>query len=96
METFGDRKSVTSERRRDTLMALARMDEPVSIAEIPVSTPELRKHYANRTDQTLRRDIRALEASGFVKISGGKVAARIELIEAFLPPSGITPDSIFS
>ena len=95
-EAFSDRKSVTTGRRRDVLMALSHMDEPVPIANIPVSTSELRKHYANRTDQTLRRDIRALEAAGFVKISGGKVAARIELIEAFLPPSGIAPDSISS
>lgn len=81
--TFKDKESDVDTRRRH--LALDLRFEPVSLVRVREISPRVAKDYANKSDRTLRRDIKALEELGLVKVEDGTVRTKMESILAFLP-----------
>ena len=83
---------VTEERQRTLLIQLSTKPEPVPIDELRDISPEMRSLYAQRTDQTVRRDVQKLLRMGLLKRVGGAVSANLDMMTEFLPASGIAPN----
>lgn len=83
--------SPTDTRRLELLQELSRQHEPVSIIQLPLRSPRVAKNYATLTNKTLFRDIRKLIRMRLVVVEKGKIRARKERIQAFLPPQAILP-----
>ena len=81
----GHKKSATTDRRRWLLLDLSRKGVPVPWRELMTLTTRLAKAYATRTTKTLARDVNSLVKLGLAERVGGKVRARTEVIQAFLP-----------
>ncbi|MBI4704104.1 MAG: Fic family protein [Deltaproteobacteria bacterium] len=78
-------KSATTDRRRWLLLDLSRQPAPVRRRDLMALTPRLAKAYATKTTKTLSRDINTLIELGLAIQEGGRVHARTEVIQAFLP-----------
>ncbi len=83
--------SPTDTRRLQLLQDISRQPEPLSISQLPLKSPRVAKNYANLTSKTLFRDVRKLIRMKLVIIEKGKIRARKERIQAFLPPQAILP-----
>jgi Fic family protein len=81
----------TDTRRLELLQEISRQPGLVSISQLPMRSPRVAKNYANLTPKTLVRDVRKLIKMRLVVIEGGKIRARKERIQAFLPPQAILP-----
>lgn len=77
--------SATSWRRRDLVLALSRVPNPVSLDGLRLIAPEVERHYRQRGDRTLLRDVQFLIAEGLVRQRPGGYVANFEAIQAFLP-----------
>jgi Fic family protein len=74
-----------STRRLDLAIALAER-ETVPASKLSLLTPEIARAYAKKTAKTLSRDVNALAELGLIEVSSVGVRARVEIIQAFLPP----------
>jgi Fic family protein len=84
-EAFGDRKTEVERRRRDLVLALSEVDEPVKLARLPDLNPRLASAYHGKTRMVLNRDLNALrEMRLIVRGKGGSIANK-KIVEAFLP-----------
>jgi Fic family protein len=83
--------SPTDTRRLELLQDISRQPEPVSVSQLMARSPRVAKNYASLTNKTLFRDVRKLVKMRLVVIEHGKIRARKERIQAFLPPQAILP-----
>lgn len=84
-ERFGDKKtSTTQKRRRDFVLELSRFDW-VSVAGLEELTPKIARFYSAAGDRMLQRDLNAVADMALVERRYGKVRARKNIIQAFLP-----------
>jgi len=84
-QAFREKKtSPAQKRRRDLILALSTR-EWVEVEEVELITPKLAREYATAGDRMLQRDLNALAKLGLVERTFGKVRARREIIQAFLP-----------
>ncbi len=72
------------ERQRKLLLALGSRGEPVSIAAIRTIDPELSAMYGRVQSRMVSLDLAALTTAGLIRIEGGMVRARFELVRPFL------------
>lgn len=84
-EKFKDKKtSPTQKRRRDLVLELSNFDE-VAVSEIEDLSVKLAKLYSSR-ERMLQRDLNAISSMNLIERKHhGKVRARKEIIQAFLP-----------
>jgi len=88
-EAFLDESGSAARRRRNLVLDLSEMDEPVPRAKVSQVSPRVAEAYATMTDMTLTRDLSELAEMGLVvKDSSGWRACR-ESILAFLPRGGL-------
>jgi len=84
-QAFREKKtSPAQKRRRDLVLALSKK-EWVSIDEVELISPKLAREYATAGDRMVQRDLNALAKLGLVARTFGKVRAKREIIQAFLP-----------
>jgi cell filamentation protein, protein adenylyltransferase len=87
-DQFVDKNKAADLRRRDLIEDLSRIkDEPKALPyqQLPLISPRVAKHYANKTSRTLIRDVQELYKMRLVTYDKGLVRARKEEILAFLP-----------
>jgi hypothetical protein len=84
-ECFRDESGATAKRRRDLILDLGAVTEPVPAGKGAELTPRLARYYAGKSAKTLQRDLVAGEALGLIERKPEGVRARRELILAFLP-----------
>lgn len=86
-EQFRDHSSEAGKRRRELVLDLSDYGDGVDHHRLLQLSPVIARAYANRTPKTLTRDLGVLRDMGLVELlPQGRVRARQELIEAFLPP----------
>jgi Fic family protein len=85
-EQFAGRKGAADLRRRELILRLGELKEPIKTSEVMNMTPRLARDYAGKTDKTLTRDINVLLEMGLIRrLPGRRLRARNEIIRAFLP-----------
>lgn len=85
-EKFQGQKSPADSRRRELVLALGSEGAMVHIRDVMGLTPRLAREYHDKTEKTLSRDINVLREMGLIRRAPGrKIAARSDLIQAFLP-----------
>ena len=92
-EKFRDMTRPSDVRRRHLALDLSSRVEPIPISGIPEVSPRLARLYAQRSTQTLHRDVEALVKMGLVELTVGGVRARRETILSFLPRRKNVADS---
>jgi len=84
-EAFGEKKSNADRRRRDLVLALSDLAEPVRLAKIPGISPRMAEAYQGNVRMKLNRDLNILQGMHLI-IRGAKGnRANKEVVEAFLP-----------
>jgi len=81
-DIFDGRSKTGDLRRRMLIEALGREDGPVRIGKLRYLTPQLAEAYAGKSEKTLSRDVRWLEAEGLVQRSLHGVSALRDGVEA--------------
>ena len=84
-EMFGDRKTEVDRRRRNLVLALSQVDEPVRMAKVPEKLPRMAAAYANKTRMVLNRDLNALKEMKLITRGAEGSRANKTIVEAFLP-----------
>jgi Fic family protein len=85
-QQFHGKKSPSDARRRELVLQLGSAGQIVRIVDLMGLGPRLAKEYAGKTEKTLSRDLNALVEMRLIKrLPGRQVAARSDLILAFLP-----------
>jgi Fic family protein len=85
-EEFGKRaKTASASRMKDLVLELSKRSTPVPRKELTSLSAPIAVAYNDTTDKTLSRDLNALEAMGLIKRAPEGIAARKDLILAFLP-----------
>lgn len=79
------RTSPTQKRRRDLVLELSRHEGWKTLAEVLQLSPAIAAEYARAGDRMLQRDVNALAKLKLVQRQHGKVRARTEIMQAFLP-----------
>ncbi len=79
------KRSSAMQRRRELVLELGRISEPVAKAEIPFLTPALARGYAGKTRKTLTRDLNWLAQERLIARAGRAYRANIGLMWAFVP-----------
>lgn len=75
---FRDKEGDVNIRRRRLVLDLSNKEEPVPIAEIRHISPRIAEAYADRTDRTVRSDLRVLSEMGLVSLTDIGVQIRQE------------------
>ena len=93
MDQFVDKTKPADLRRRDLIEDLSRIVEPQAIPyqQVPLISPRVAKHYAQKTTKTLIRDIEQLYEMRLLTYEKGLIRARKEEILAFLPTQAMLP-----
>jgi len=86
-DRFRNRDRVTDIRRRRLLIDLSLRTDPVPVPEVRHLTPRIAEAYADKTDKTVKRDVKELERMGLVVNAPEGVRAKREIMLAFLPPT---------
>ena len=84
-EAFGDRKTAVERRRRDLVLGLSEVVEPVKLSKLPELNPRLASAYHGKTRMVLNRDLNALLKMQLVVRGKGGSLANKKIVEAFLP-----------
>ncbi len=84
---FQGRDSKTENRRRRLVIDLSHQEKPVPQSKLRHISPRVAEFYAGHTERTLMRDVELLDAQGFVEQTPAGVRARIETMQAFMPPT---------
>lgn len=87
MDQFAEMTKASDLRRRDLIEDLSRVEGPEAIPyqQVPLISPRVAKHYAQKTTRTLIRDIQELHSMRLLQYDKGLIRARKEEILAFLP-----------
>ena len=85
------KSSTTHKRRRDVVLELSRHDW-METSRIELLTPEITREYAAAGGRMVQRDLNAIAELGLIDRKHGKVRAKKELIQAFLPARVIKED----
>ncbi len=85
-EVYKHRVGDVEKRRRDLLIEISKEPQPILIHNLRRNAG-IANAYGKSTDRVLARDIQILKDERFLEVKGGKVRARKELIESFLPHS---------
>jgi len=72
-------------RRRDLILALSNVRDPVAVPDLRKISPEVAEAYAGRSIRMLSRDVEALVEMGLVEVSPSGARAARESILRFLP-----------
>ena len=84
-DRFKDKRtSETHKRRRDLVLELSNHDW-VSISNVEVLTPQIARLYIAAGDRMLQRDLNAIAKMGLISRKYGKIKAKKDIIQAFLP-----------
>lgn len=75
---FRDREGDVNIRRRRLVLDLSDKEEPVPFAEIRHISPRIAEAYADRTDRTVRSDLRVLSKMGLVSFTDAGVQIKQE------------------
>jgi Fic family protein len=84
-QTLGDTE--TGRRRCYLVLDLAKSPEPVEVKKMTEVSVRVLKHYMNKHEKTLLRDLLELENLGLVQRVGDRYRANVEIVRAYLPPS---------
>jgi Fic family protein len=84
-EAFGEKKSNADRRRRDLVLALSDLEEPVRLQKIPGISPRMAEAYQGNVRMKLNRDLNILEGMGLIIRGQNGSRANKEVVEAFLP-----------
>mgnify|MGYP000627319380 CR=1 FL=1 len=79
------RTSASHKRQRDLVLALGNLDHWVDMAKISNLSVPMAQAYAPKNPRLLARDLNAISSTGLIARQHGKVRARREIIQAFLP-----------
>jgi len=93
-EQYKERTLDAEKRRRDLLLEISKEKKQIWVTDLKKLNARTAIAYARIKDRTLKRDIAMLENEGFLEISGGKVRAKKEIIESFLPESRLLNEKI--
>lgn len=77
------RQTPAARRRRDVVLSMSQMEEPVRKRRVPSLAPHLASQYAGKTYKTLTRDLNWLVAAGLIERGPDGYRARIERMRAF-------------
>ena len=77
--------SATHKRQRELVLALGTQPGWVEVSRISSISISAAQIYSTANPQLLARDINAIRATGLIERQHGKVRARREIIQAFLP-----------
>ena len=78
------KSSPTQKRRRDLVLELSKHDW-LPIAKVEELSPSLAREYFTSGNRMVGRDLNAIAKMGLIDRKRGKVRARVEVIQAFLP-----------
>ncbi len=81
-QAFDGRTRAGDTRRRMLVEALGRNETPVRIGRLRYLTPKLAEAYARKSEKTLSRDVKWLEAEGLVQRTLHGVRALRDGVEA--------------
>jgi|ERR1017187_194077 Fic family protein len=84
-EAFGEKKSNADRRRRDLVLALSGLEQPVRLAKIPGISPRMTEAYQGNVRMKLNRDLNILQGMGLIVRGPNGTRANKEIVEAFLP-----------
>ncbi len=84
-QTFRGKDGITGIRQRHLALDLGNVADWVDISSLDELTVRVAKAYAGKSDQTLRRDLDALEGLELVQRRHGQVRANREIIHSFRP-----------
>ena len=93
-EQFHAPRNDADRRRRTLALALASLTDSVTFNDLPNLTPDVARAYANRSRQTLIRDLQALQDRGLLTLEETAFRINRKHILAFLP-GGNDPDFDF-
>ena len=83
-QTFRQTKQTpATRRRREVVLALSPLDEPVRKRGVPSLTSQVARMYADRTGKTLTRDLNWLVGAGLIERGPEGYRARMEQMKAF-------------
>ena len=83
-QTFRQTKQTpATRRRREVVLALSPLDEPVRKRAVPSLTSQVARMYADRTGKTLTRDLNWLVGAGLIERGPEGYRARMEQMKAF-------------
>jgi cell filamentation protein, protein adenylyltransferase len=77
--------SPTQERRRAVVLAMSRIDAPVTRQQLATFAPEVAAAYLGKGSKTVTRDLNELRRLGLVRSEAGGYVAAKEQMRAFLP-----------
>ena len=85
-DLFRQKEGSTDLRRRQLIIDLSEETEPVPIVQLRYISPRTAEAYAGKTDNTIRRDVNALEKMELIRRSDEGVEINRERMSAFLSP----------
>ena len=77
--------SASHKRQRDLVLALGERSDWVDVSKIPTLSVPMAQAYQPDNPRLLARDLNAIAAKNLIQRIHGKVRARREIIQAFLP-----------
>lgn len=80
-----ERQTPAARRRRDVVLSLTGVEEPVKKRRVRSLTPQLATQYADKTYKTLTRDLNWLVAADLIARGPDGYRARTERMKAFRP-----------
>lgn len=80
-----EKLSSADKRRRDLVIELSSLDNPIAFSDVKLATPRIASAFAKVSQATLLRDLRVLADKELILISRGNVFVNKRLITAFLP-----------
>lgn len=84
-DVLGSSRETEALRRRKHLVFDLTEQGPTRKVGIPDLSPRLARAYAGKTTKTVTRDLTFLRKRNLIRLSGGRWAANIEVMEAFMP-----------
>lgn len=78
-----ERQTPAARRRRDVVLSMSQMEEPVRKRHVPSLAPHLVGQYAAKTYKTLTRDLNWLVAADLIELGPDGYRARVERMRAF-------------
>ncbi|MEN8149425.1 MAG: Fic family protein [Planctomycetota bacterium] len=82
---FDEHDTAVGKRRRQLILELSKVGEPVRIADVRYRTPGISRLYEDKGDRTVTRDLELLVEMGLLRSAEDGLVACKELILAMLP-----------
>ena len=77
------KQTPAARRRREIVLAMSSLDEPIQKRDVPSLTSEVARMYADKTYKTLTRDLNWLVNEDLIERGPGGYRARMEQMKAF-------------